>query len=146
MSDEVALISKEDLADLEYLAALKRASQGQPLTPDQILSFLVNAKDDRERTRLNEKLCYDHSGWEELGNIFPKTFSWLRDLAKIENIYFISLDGLQRQEAILMTKAKSAATTPLTIENVQNPVVQPGAPGAPVQQVPQQKGKHFWNR
>jgi hypothetical protein len=102
------------------------------------MTFLVNAKDHRERTRLKEKDCYDHSGWEMLAGMYPATFGWLKGMAEIENIYFISLDGLQRQEAILMTKAKStSATTPLTIENVQNPMPTPQQ--AEVKQEQQQK-------
>jgi hypothetical protein len=102
------------------------------------MNFLVNVKDHRERTRLKEKDCYDHSGWELLADIFPKTFGWLRLLAEVENIYFISLDGLQRQEAILMTKAKNVSTaTPLSVENVVNPMPAP-------QQVEQKEQKKGW--
>ena len=73
-----------------------------------------------------------------LAGMYPQTFGWLKGMAEIENIYFISLDGLQRQEAILMTKAKStSATTPLTIENVQNPMPTPQQ--AEVKQEQQQK-------
>lgn len=113
-------LSKEDMQDLEYIRALKRASQGLSISEQDIMTFLVNAKDDRERTRLKEKDCYDHSGWELLSDIYPKTFGFLKPLAQVENIYFISMDGLQRQEAILMTKAKNIPSqTPLTIENIQ---------------------------
>ena len=132
-------LSKEDLEDLEYIRQLKRASQGLSLTEQDIMTFLVNAKDHRERTRLKEKDCYDHSGWEMLADMYPKTFGFLKDLAMIENIYFISLDGLQRQEAILMTKAKTqGAQSPLTIENIQNPT-QPPQP-QPEQKQEQKKG------
>jgi len=131
-------LSKDDQQDLEYIRQLKRASQGLSLTEQDIMNFLVNVKDHRERTRLKEKDCYDHSGWELLADIFPKTFGWLRLLAEVENIYFISLDGLQRQEAILMTKAKNVSTaTPLSVENVVNPMPAP-------QQVEQKEQKKGW--
>jgi hypothetical protein len=137
-------LPREDQEDLEYTRQLKRASQGLSLTEQDIMNFLVNVKDHRERTRLKEKDCYDHSGWELLADIYPKTFGWLKTLAEIENIYFISLDGLQRQEAILMTKAKTtASTTPLTIENVQNPM---STPQQTMEQKQEQKKGHFWSR
>lgn len=132
-------LSKEDLEDLEYIRALKRASQGLGIIEQDIMTFLVNAKDDRERTRLKEKDCYDHSGWELLADLYPNTFGWLKTQAQVENIYFISLDGLQRQEAILMTKAKNVSTqTPLTIENIQGQTPQPEQ-----QQQEQPKGRSF---
>jgi hypothetical protein len=129
-------LSRDDLEDLEFIRELKRASQGLSLTEKDVMAFLVNAEDHRERTRLKEHDCYSHSGWEFLASIYPKTFGFLLDLAKIENIYFISLDGLQRQEAILMTKAKTTAQTPLTIENISQPV-QPTQP----QQQQESKGR-----
>jgi hypothetical protein len=133
-------LPKEDQQDLEYIRQLKRASQGLSLTEQDIMNFLVNVKDHRERTRLKEKDCYDHSGWELLADIYPKTFGWLKMLAEVENIYFISLDGLQRQEAILMTKAKNVSTaTPLSVENVVNPMPSP-------QQVEQKEQKKGWLR
>lgn len=135
MTEQIQL-SKEDLEDLEYIRAMKRASQGLTLTEQDIMTFLVNAKDHRERTRLKEHDVYSHSGWEFLAGIYPKTFGFLVGLAELENIYFIALDGLQRQEAILMTKAKSATqTTPLTIENIQ------GQPPPEATQQVQQKGR-----
>ena len=133
-------LPKEDQQDLEYIRQLKRASQGLSLTEQDIMNFLVNVKDHRERTRLKEKDCYDHSGWELLADMYPKTFGWLKMLAEVENIYFISLDGLQRQEAILMTKAKNVSTaTPLSVENVVNPMPSP-------QQVEQKEQKKGWLR
>ena len=118
-------LTPEDRADLEFIRGLKRASQGLSLDEQDIMTFLVNAKDHRERTRLKEHDCYSHSGFEYLANIYPETYGFLKMLAEIENIYFISLDGLQRQEAILMTKAKTQSQTPLTIENMVNPVQPP---------------------
>lgn len=119
MTEQVQL-DKDDMYIFEFLRVLVRAKQGLSLTEQDIMTFLVNAKDHRERTRLKEHDVYCHSGWEFLAGIYPKTFGFLVGLAELENIYFISLDGLQRQEAILMTKAKSATqTTPLTIENIQ---------------------------
>lgn len=116
-------LNKEDSYDLELLRQTIRASQGLSLTEQDILTFLIDAKNYRERTRIPENGCYDYSGWEMLAEMYPLTFGWLKDQAKTECIYFISLDGLQRQEAIMMTKAKNvSAGTPLTIENVQNPM------------------------
>lgn len=134
MSYEVEL-SKEDLEDLEFIRALKRASQGLSLTEQDIMTFLVNAKDHRERTRLSESNVYVYAGWEDLAEIYPEVFGFLKEWARLECIYFIAQEGLQRQEAILMTKAKTAAQTPLTIENVQNPVQ------APVTEQQQPKGR-----
>lgn len=74
--------------------------------------------------------------------MYPKTFGFLTSWARLECIYYISLDGLQRQEAILMMKAKSqSAQTPLTIENIQNPVQPPQIPL--VEQKPEQKKGWF---
>lgn len=139
MSTELA---PEIVSMLETLRQTKRASLGQSLTEQDIMTFLVNAKDDRERTRLTEYFVRRNQSMECLADIFPEIFGFLKDWAKLCNIYFIPLDGQQRQEAILMTKAKSASqTTPLTIENIQNPV-------EPPQQQTQEpkKGGHFWSR
>lgn len=119
MTEQVEL-TKEDYADLEFIRALKRASQGLSITEQDIMTFLVDAKNHRERTRLSEHNVYAYSGWEDLADMYPGTFGFLTDWAKLECVYFIALDGLQRQEAILMTKAKTQVqTTPLTIENIQ---------------------------
>lgn len=118
---EIVQLSKEDYADLEFIRALKRASQGLNITEQDIMTFLVDAKNHRERTRLAEHGVYTYSGWEDLAEMYPETFGFLTGWAKLECIYFIALDGLQRQEAILMTKAKVQAQAPLTIENIQGP-------------------------
>ena len=134
MSETVQL-SKEDYADLEFIRALKRASQGLSITEQDIMTFLVDAKNYRERTRLAEHGVYTYAGWEDLAEMFPKTFGFLTGWAKLECIYFIALDGLQRQEAILMTKAKVQAQAPLTIENIQ------GQPPPQTQEQEKPKGR-----
>jgi hypothetical protein len=136
---ETIQLSKEDLEDLELLRAVKRASQGLSIIEQDIMTFLVDTKNHRERTRLSEHNVYGYSGWEELAGIFPKTFGFLCGWSMLECIYFIALDGLQRQEAILMTKAKIQAQTPLTIENIQGqPVPQP-------EEQKQQKGRSLFH-
>jgi len=108
------------------------------------MNFLVDVKNYRERTRIPEPSVFDYSGWEFLSDIYPKTFGFLKDLAKLECTYYISLDGLQRQEAIMMTKAKNiSAGTPLTIENVQNPIP---TPQQQLEQKQQEQKKGFWHR
>lgn len=135
-------MTQEDIYDLEWLRQAKRASQGLELNAQDIMAYLVDVKNYRERTRIPERGVYDYSGWEDLAEMYPKTFGWLKDWAKMECTYFISLDGLERQEAILMTKAKTtAATTPLNVENVVNPM--PTPPEA-IQQKQEQEKKKGW--
>lgn len=96
----------------ELIRQLWRAAHGMDIDAKDILSFLVNAEDVRERTRLKEHDVYGHSAMEFLADIYPDEFGFMVDLAKLENIYFIPLDGEQRKEMILMQRAKVQESMP----------------------------------
>lgn len=118
----------------ELIRSLWRAAHGMDIDAKDILSFLVNAEDVRERTRLKEHDVYGHSAMEFLAEMYPNEFGFMTELARLENIYFIPLDGEQRKEMILMQRAKVQESMPqqqsLTVQMPQTtPEQQPQQPG-----------------
>lgn len=98
---------KEKLSDLaDFLRKLVRAMKGQTLDED-IFSGLINVKDERERTRLSEHDVSGHSAMQLIASWYPEEMGFWKDIAEMEDIYFIALDGEQRKEAILMQRAKA---------------------------------------
>jgi len=121
----------------EGLRAIVRGYQGLPIDEDKF-SGLLDIKDIRERTRLNTRQIFGHSYMRLLHAVGGEEWEIMRDTANMQDHYFISKDGEQRKEAILLTRAKSevrlSTGEPLTI-----PPVETKPP-------PPEKKKHFWNR
>jgi len=141
---EVKPTSEDQLKRLrpiaELIRQLWRAAHGMEIDAKDILAFLVNAEDVRERTRLKEHDVYGHSAMEFLADIFPGEFGFMKELAKLENIYFIPLDGEQRKEMILMQRAKGLETNPQQQSlSITMPETTPQPP-QPQQQQQQKKG------
>ncbi len=88
---------------------------GQPID-DDVFSGLLNIKDTRERTRLNEHDVLGHSAMRIMADNWPVEMGIWDQIADMEDVYFIAKDGEQRKEAILMTRAKVEQTSPLTVQ------------------------------
>jgi len=110
---------------------LKRAVQGLTLDED-FFSGLLNIKDLRERTRVTEVQAYSHSVMRILADLYPYEFGIAKDMAIMEDTYFIAIEGEQRKEAILMTRAKSTIQVQgLAGEGIQIPQVETTPPESP---------------
>jgi len=111
-----------DLGEMRKLAEIirmfYRAMKGQTLDED-LFAGLINIKDLRERTRLSEHDVYGHSGMHLIAKWYPEEMGHWKEIADLEDIYFISLEGEQRKEAILMQRAKTAITQPLALQMPQ---------------------------
>lgn len=98
---------------------LVRAARGQPLDED-IFSGLINVKDPRERTRLSQLEVYAHSAMQLIAGWYPEEMGFWKEIAEMEDVYFISQDGEQRKEAILMQRARTqvqlAPQQPLAVQ------------------------------
>ncbi len=117
-----------------FVLKLKRAMLGQSLEED-IYSGLLNVKDIRERTRLSEHDIYGHSMMRLLAANYEEMGIW-RDIAEMEDPYFISFEGEQRKEAILMQRAKTQMPIMGQPLSVQLPEVET----KPQEQKPEKKG------
>ena len=129
----------EKLKDLpEFIRRLKRGIMGQPID-DDVFSGLLNIKDTRERTRLNEHDVLGHSAMRIMADNWPVEMGIWDQIADMEDVYFIAKDGEQRKEAILMTRAKvEPQGSPLT-------VALPAINTKPEEQ-PKQEKKGFFHR
>lgn len=121
----------------EIIRIIQRAMKGLGVDDDIFLG-LINAKDIRERTRLDETAVLGHSamriaasGWRE--------FALFEKIADMEDPYYISEDGEGRREGILLRQAQSKldANLILNMPNAQGGVAQTEQPQA---QPPQKKG------
>jgi len=90
----------------EYLKNVFRGHKGLSLD-DDVFSGLLDIKDIRERTRVNDHEVYAHSYMRLVADIGGEEWETMRKVADMEDHYLISLDGQQRQEAILMQRAKA---------------------------------------
>jgi hypothetical protein len=91
------------LADI--IRIIQRAMKG--LDPeDDVFMGLINPKDIRERTRLEETGLLSHSAMRVAASYFPE-FSMFEKIADMEDPYYISQDGEGRKEAILTVQAKT---------------------------------------
>jgi hypothetical protein len=98
---------KDKLGDIaEFIRKIVRAMKGQT-AEDDVFSGLINVKDERERTRLSEYDVYGHSAMQIISDWYPEEMGYWKQIATMEDIYFISLEGEQRREAILMQRAKA---------------------------------------
>lgn len=134
-----ALLTKEELQEIAYLI---RAVQGLPLEED-LFSGLLNVKDIRERTRLSELDVYGHSVMRLIASWYPEEMGFWKDIADMEDHYFISLEGEQRKEAILMQRAKAEIRMAET-GVMQLPKVETKPPEE--QQQPKQEKKGLFHR
>lgn len=127
----------------EILRLVMRAMKGLDEKDDNFLG-LIDVDDTRERTRLDEVTLLGHSAMHAFSSEFPE-FSYLERIAEKEDHYYISEDGLGRQEAVGMIAAK-ANLAPENIINMNsqpeqaNPQNQQGQPTQP----PKKKG--FFNK
>lgn len=90
----------------ESIRRLVRAARGQSIDED-VFSGLLNVKDVRERTRLSKLEVYAHSAMRLIAGWYPVEMGFWKDIAEMEDVYFISEDGEQRKEAILMQRART---------------------------------------
>ena len=98
----------------EFIRKLKRAMQGLSADED-VFSGLLNVKDIRERTRLDTRNVYRHNYMRMLAANGGEEWKIMEDWADMEEHLFISENGEERREAILMTRAKVEQTSPLTL-------------------------------
>lgn len=122
----------------EVIRLLKRAGAGLPLDEPQTITDFADA---RERTRLTEKNVYRHSAMKAISEVYPflNTFDVI---AEEEKHHFVSEDGEQRKEEILIRRPTSESNVSLTMPQIATAPVQVPQQTAPVEQ----KKKHFWSR
>jgi hypothetical protein len=122
-----------ELADL--IRKLIRASQGLP-EEDSDYSGLINVEDIRERTRLDKTTLISHSAMRLAANTF-KGLELLKEIAEMEDPYFISEEGLGRIEAIQQQQAKAGLDH---AQNINMYGQQPQDNTTSTQRPPQKKG------
>lgn len=122
----------------EVIRLIQRAMKGLGVDDDVFLG-LINAKDIRERTRLDEATLLSHSAMRIASKRWP-IFAMFRDIADEEDPYYISEDGEGRREGILLRQAQSKldANLILNMPNTQGGVAQTEQAQANPQ--PQKKG------
>lgn len=128
----------DEMAKLaEIIRIIQRAMKGLGVD-DDVFMGLINAKDIRERTRLEETALLSHSAMRIAKRYWPE-FSMFEDIAEMEDPYYISEDGEGRREGILLRQAQSKldANLILNMPNTQGGVAQTEQPQ---QQQPQKKG------
>lgn len=120
----------------EGLRYVVRGMQGLSLDEDAFLG-LLDVKDIRERTRIDVQNIFSHSYMRLLADYGGDEWEIMKDVAEMEDHYFIAEDGEQRKEAILMTKAKTEVRLqdqPISIQKVETKPKEEG------------KKKHFWSK
>lgn len=129
----------EEMARLaEMLRIIQRAMKG--LSPEENdFQGLINVKDIRERTRLENADVLSHSAMRLAKDIDP-LFGFFNKIADMEDPYFISEDGEGRKEAILQAQAKAKLDTNMVL-NMPNTQGGPAQNPEPTQ--PPKKGSFF---
>jgi len=118
---------QKQVAELaETIRLIMRAIKGLDPREDHYLG-LIDVADIRERTRLDETALLSHSAMRVLAKEYPE-MSLFGKIADMEDPYYISEDGLGRQEGIAIQNAK----TRLDAANVFN--MNPSAQNLPEQQ------------
>lgn len=131
MTEESKGITKR-LGDFaESLRKIKRGMQGLPIKEEDIFSGLINVKDLRERTRVSEIQIWSHSYMRIMADLYPDVFKIFKEIAEMEDTYYIAEDGEQRKEAILMQKVKSTLQVQAMGEALQLPKVETKPPEEP---------------
>lgn len=112
----------------EILRLVQRAMKGLASEDDNFLG-LIDVKDIRERTRLDETALLSHSAMRLASEIYPE-FKLFNAIAEMEDPYYISEDGEGRKEAILQTqaKAKLEGNMVLNMPNTNGGLAQPEQP------------------
>jgi hypothetical protein len=117
--------SNEELMHLaEIVRIIIRAAKGLGADED-VFYGLINAKDIRERTRLDETGLLSHSAMRIAAQAWPE-FAMFQKIAEMEDPYYISEDGEGRKEGILLRQAQSKIDSNLILNmpNTQGGVAQ----------------------
>jgi len=102
----------------EIIRIVQRAAKG--LSPeDDVFQGLINVKDIKERTRLDENALLSHSAMRLAGEQWPE-LKLFQEIAEMEDPYFISLEGEGRKEGILLQQAKTGADKNNLVLNMPN--------------------------
>ena len=109
----------------QIISYIMRGSSG--LNPEEIeYRGLMNVMDDRERARLTRAQAETNAFGELLYRTFGECWLLFYEMAKIDNIYSIPVDGEQRREHILGMSARAPrflAGLGSTTENLSLPTV-----------------------
>lgn len=116
----------EELRELaEIIRIIQRAVKGMG-ADDDVFQGLINIKDIRERTRLDEAGLLSHSAMRVCAAKWPELKLFL-DIADMEDPYFISENGEGRKEGILLRQAQTGVdrnNLVLNMPNTQGPIAQ----------------------
>lgn len=128
--------SFEEMKQLaEIVRIVQRAMKGLGSEENEFYG-LIDVKDIRERTRLDETTLLSHSAMRVAASQWSE-FALMLKLADMEDPYFISQDGEGRREAILQSQAKAKldGNMILNMPNTQGGVAQ----NPEINQAPQKK-------
>lgn len=129
-------------ATIDLIRKIIRAKNGLPVD-DDVFNGLIQVKDIRERTRLQEHDIYGHSFMRLLAEEGGEEWAIMAAMADMEDPYFISLDGEQRKEAILLSRARTGAD--MQNLNINLPNTNPNTLGQePPDQAQAQHSKKSW--
>jgi hypothetical protein len=123
-------LNKFFLEIAEPLKKFIRAVKGQQVEDDK---GLIDHLDVREKTRLTKDRIIAHTFMRGIHNEYGYEYEVFKDIADLEDHYFISLDGEGRKEEILLRQTKIQPN----IQAIALPSVQTQ---------PQVKKEHFWSR
>jgi hypothetical protein len=138
MSDKDNRIAADEFHEMvEQIRQIIRARLGLSADED-LYAYLLNMRDEREKARLTEHNFYGHSAMRVISHEYPEELGYWKDIALMEDVYSIALEGEGRKEGILMANAKRQETMPVAINL-------PSISTQPAPQQPQPK-KHWWNR
>lgn len=117
----------------EIIRIVQRAVKGLG-TDDDVFAGLINIKDIRERTRLDEAALLSHSAMRVVSEKWPELDLFL-SIAEMEDPYYISEDGEGRKEGILLQQAKTGTDRANLVLNMPNtsggPAKDPSNPTQP---------------
>jgi len=102
----------------EIIRIVQRAVKGLGADED-VFAGLINIKDIRERTRLDEAALLSHSAMRVVSEKWPELDLFL-SIAEMEDPYFISEDGEGRKEGILLQQAKTGTDRANLVLNMPN--------------------------
>ena len=122
---------------VEEIRQIIRARLGLSADED-IFTYLLNMRDEREKARLSEHDFYGHSAMRLIAAEYSDEMGYWKDFAVMEDVYSIAIEGEGRKEGILMANAKRQETMPVAINL-------PAISTQPAEQSPPPK-KHFWQR
>ncbi len=123
---------------VEEIRQIIRARLGLSADED-IFTYLLNMRDEREKARLTEHDFYGHSAMRLIANEYQEEMGFWKDVAVMEDVYSIAIEGEGRKEGILMANAKRQETMPVSINL-------PAISTQPAPEVTPAAKKHWWNR